>query len=131
MCGVIPKKGKLDEDFFHCPVTLFPPFVTFLLIGPLVQRACVYLHTDDSSSFASSNFPVITAWSLSLKGQYLSLPHTSTCVCTHITLFFIHTNENQNRNGVVGTVGEMKMLIQRRYKALYAYSPLSCRFIPA
>lgn len=72
--------------------------VTFLLIGPLVQRASVYLHTDDSSSFAVSNFPVITAWNLRVKGQYLSPPHTHTCLCTQ-TRWPIHANENENRNG--------------------------------
>lgn len=30
-----------------------------------------------------SNFPVITAWNLSVKGQYLSPPRTHMCLCTH------------------------------------------------
>lgn len=91
--------------------------VTFLLIGPLVQRASVYLHTDDSSSFAMSNFPVITAWNLSVKGQYLSLPHTHTCLCTHTRCPLV-TNENENWNGGKSWayMGEMKMLIWTRYK---------------
>lgn len=60
--------------FHHC--------VTFLLIGSLVQRASACLHTDDSSSFAVSNFPIITAWNLSLKVN-IYLCRTPTRVCAH------------------------------------------------
>lgn len=67
--------------------------VTFLLIGPLVQRASLYLHTDDSSSFAVSNFLIITAWNLGTKGQYLSLPHTHERLSTHHARWPVHTNE--------------------------------------
>ena len=91
----------------------------------------MYLHTDDSSSFAVSHFLIITAWNLSVKGQYLSLPQTHMCLSTH-THWPIHTNENENRNTPSQAyMLEMKMLIGRRYKILYAtLIPLELSFHP-
>lgn len=110
--------------------------LTFLLIGPLVQRASVYLHTDDSSSFAVSNFLIITAWNLSVKGQYLSLPHTHMRLCTYtlaglsiLMKMKIEMVEKYTESSLYGRNENANVWNCTKF-CMLCYSPLSCHFIP-
>lgn len=79
-------------QYSHCSIT-------FLLIGPLIQRACVYLHADDSFSFAGSSFPLLLqfgyhTWKVSV---YLCLPQW-------------HIDTNENRNGAKRRQDELERM---------------------
>lgn len=139
MTGMMCQKNR---NMHKCisSITLYSVTIFSLLCNLSVnwitssKSLCVFAHRWQFI-ICCEQFPYYYSLEPQFKGQYLSLPHTHTCLCTH-ALWPIHTNENENWNGgkvhwVEPACEEREMLIWRRYKILCAaLFPLEMSFQP-